>query len=895
MTQFSNPFILVDGSSYLFRAYHALPPLTNSQGHPCGALYGVINMLRNLINKYQPKHIAVVFDTKGKNFRHELYSEYKANRPPMPEELAIQIKPLHDIIEAMGFPLLAVEGVEADDVIGTLARQAEQHGLQTLISTGDKDMAQLVTVNIHLINTMTNKYMDNKGVVEKFGVEPELMIDYLSLVGDTVDNVPGVKKVGPKTAVKLLNQYGNLQGVIDNAHQVSGKLGENLRDAIPTLPLSKKLVTINENVTLNVTPKELTRVNSDNDKLKAYFKEFEFKKWLAEFDDDTSVTPNYHKSDYEMVNDEKRFEEWLDILKQSEIFAFDTETTSLDYMQAKIVGLSFAVKDKAAYVPLAHQSEKSIKQLDKKTVLQKLQKLFADEKKTLVGQHIKYDLEVLANENVRCNANLFDTMLESYVLDSQATRHDMDSLANKYLNRSTISYEDVAGKGAKQIPFAEVNVDKATEYAAEDAEITLQLHDVLWKAIAKDSKLKSVLTDIELPLIRVLTDIERTGVLIDIDLLQKQSELVSQQLEEFKIKIFELAGEEFNINSTKQLQQIFYDKLKLPILKKTPKGQPSTAEAVLQELALSYPLPKYILNYRSLSKLKSTYIDALPTQIDKDTGRIHTSYHQAVTATGRLSSSNPNLQNIPVRTQEGRKIRKAFIACPEYKILAADYSQIELRIMAHLSQDKGLLDAFANGLDVHKATAAEVFSVVLDQVSPEQRRHAKAINFGLIYGMSAFGLSRQLGLDRNNAQLYIDRYFDRYPGVKKYMEQTTAQAHEQGYVETFFSRRLYLPNINSKNFQLRTAAERAAINAPLQGTAADIIKIAMINMHRWLQEKNCRAKMIMQVHDELVFEVHQDDVKFLNEHVKAIMSNAASLNVELLVDVGVGENWDEAH
>lgn len=889
------PFVLVDGSSYLFRAYHGLPAFTNSKGDPSGALYGVINMLKRLLKDYKPQHVAIVFDTKSKNFRHQLFPDYKANRPEMPADLACQIKPLHDIIRAMGFPLIAIDGVEADDVIGTLAREAERYGLDTIISTGDKDMAQLVTDKITLVNTMSETTMDIKGVKEKFGVGPELIVDYLTLVGDAVDNIPGVPKVGPKTAVKFLQTYGSLQGVMDHADEVKGKVGENLRNSLDQLPLSKTLVTIKEDVEIGIHPKALLLKAVDKATLLKFFKHYEFRRWQTELEEDNGTQVPSEKK-YELILDEKTLHQWCEKLKEADVFAFDTETTSLNYMQAKVVGVSFSVKPyEAAYVPFGHVYENVPMQLSKQTVLDALRPLLENKTPKIIGQHIKYDCEVLANEGVQLNAIAFDTMLESYVLDSQATRHDMDSLALKYCDRQTISYEEVAGKGAKQISFSEVPIEVAGNYAAEDADITMHLHQVLWGLLSKDKKLEKVFQKIEMPLIPVLTKMERQGVLIDVDLLAKQSVALQARLDELEKASYVIAKEEFNLNSPKQLQEILYEKLKLPVLKKTPKGQASTAEPVLQELAHDYPLPKMILEYRSLSKLKSTYTDTLPEQCDPNTRRIHTSYHQAVTATGRLSSSNPNLQNIPVRTEEGRRIRQAFIAPKGYQLLAADYSQIELRIMAHLSNDKGLLEAFAKGLDVHSATASEVFDTPLEKVTKDQRRHAKAINFGLIYGMSAFGLSRQLGIERDAAQTYIDLYFSRYPGVKTYMDDTCMKAHQLGYVETLFGRRLYLPDINAKNFQRQRGAERAAINAPLQGTAADIIKLAMIKMHDWLQTADIDANMLMQVHDELVFEVKEEAVAVLEKQTKEIMSSAAQLSVDLIVEVGVGANWDEAH
>jgi len=886
--------VLIDGSSYLFRAYHALPPLTNSHGEPSGALYGVLTMLKNLLKKYSFDHVAVVFDTKSKNFRHHLYPAYKANRPDMPQELALQIQPLHDMIRALGLPLIAVQGVEADDVIGTLAKRFEAQGLNVLISTGDKDMAQLVSDHITLVNTMNDSYLDVVGVKQKFGVPPALIIDYLTLVGDTSDNIPGVPQVGPKTAVKWLTEFGSLEGLVKNADQIKGKVGETLRATIPQLPLTKTLVTIKQDIPLEHQLNDLTVKSQDVEALSELFSRYNFKKWLAELSFSEPAEKTEKK--YETILTEQALLQWIDKLKQADYFAFDTETTSLEYMQASIVGVSFSVEQgSAAYIPLTHNYIGVPPQLDKQTVLTALKPLLESHKPKIIGQNLKYDTEVLANEGIQLQAIAFDTMLESYVLDSQGSRHDMGSLALKYLNRSTISYEEVAGKGAKQIPFAQVDIGKATEYAAEDADVTLCLHKMLWPLLKKDERLKQVFSDIEMPLVPTLAKIERTGVLIDVDLLAVQSKELEKRLDDIQKEVYQLSGLEFNLNSPKQLQDVLYDKLKLPILKKTPTGQPSTAEPVLQELAYDYPIPKMILEYRSLSKLKSTYTDALPRQIDANTGRVHTSYHQAGTGTGRLSSSNPNLQNIPVRTEEGRRIRKAFIAPLGYKVLAADYSQIELRLMAHLSQDKSLLNAFAKGLDVHKATAAEVFGVSVDAVTSEQRRHAKAINFGLIYGMSSFGLSKQLGIERDAAQRYIDLYFDRYPGVKCYMEDTCKNARAQGFVETLFGRRLYLPDIHSKNIQVQRGAERAAINAPLQGTAADIIKIAMVNMQKWLSENSIDARIIMQVHDELVLEVNETNADMLKHDVQKIMSSAAALSVELVVDVGVGNNWDEAH
>ncbi|MEE8379337.1 MAG: DNA polymerase I [Gammaproteobacteria bacterium] len=894
--------ILVDGSSYLYRAFHAIRDLSTSKGQPTNAIYGVINMLRRLIKDFQPKHMAVVFDAKGKTFRDDLYDQYKANRSPMPDELREQIEPLHNLINAMGLPMLIIEGVEADDVIGTLAKQCAEAGMDCLISTGDKDMAQLVNKHVTLMNTMDNTTMDSQGVVDKFGVPPELIIDYLTLMGDSSDNIPGVPKVGPKTAVKWLNQFGSLDEVIANAENIKGKVGENLRDFADQLPLSRQLATIKCDVELPADPQSLVIESADTEKLKIMFSELEFRTWLSEVLSGDSLTTNENTgsmnadTDYQIVQDEKTFESWLKKLKKAELFAFDTETTSLNYMQAQIVGVSFAVKaGEAAYVPLMHKDEEGGKQLDRDFVLDKLRPLLEDPKQAKVGQNLKYDMSVLANHGIKLRGIEFDTMLESYVLDSTATRHDMDSLALKYLTHKTISYEDVAGKGAKQVTFDQVPIAIAGPYAAEDADITLRLHQTLWPALGKEPRLASVFREIEMPLVPVLSHIERNGVLVDAEMLAKQSEELAKRMEEIKQESYSVAGEEFNLASPKQIQVILFEKLGLPIRKKTPKGAPSTAEEVLVELALDFPLPKLILEHRGMSKLKSTYTDKLPERIDPDTGRVHTSYHQAVASTGRLSSSDPNLQNIPIRSKEGRRIRQAFIAPKDHVILAADYSQIELRIMAHLSSDTGLLKAFAAGEDIHRATAAEVFGVSVDEVSNDQRRSAKAINFGLIYGMSAFGLGRQLGIPRGEAQEYVDLYFQRYPGVKDFMDNTRESAREKGYVETVFGRRLYLPEINHSNGMRRQYAERTAINAPMQGTAADIIKLAMIEVDRWIENSGFDITLIMQVHDELVFEVHKDLVDEVKSEIDRLMTQVAKLQVPLVVDMGSGKNWDEAH
>ena len=894
--------VLVDGSSYLFRAYHALPQLVSSKGQATGAIKGVISMIRKLIAEYPDSHIAVVFDAKGKSFRNEIYKDYKANRPPMPDELRSQIEPIHNIIRLMGLPILVVDHVEADDVIGTLATQATAKKMDVLVSTGDKDMAQLVTPHVTLINTMTDTLMDGPGVEEKFGVRADQIIDYLALVGDTSDNIPGVPKCGPKTAVKWLQAFESLNGVMANAESVKGKVGEYLRDSLEFLPMSYELATIKKDLELEYSVDELAPSEPDSEGLLAIFTELEFRPWVNEINSDASADTNESPltptvvTEYETVFDETQLDIWLEKLAKADAFAFDTETTSIDYMEAKLVGLSFCCEaGKAAYVPMAHNYEGAPVQLAMELVLSKIRLLLENPEKTIIGQNLKYDISVMARHGVSIKAKVIDTMLESYVLNSVASRHNMDDLALNYLGLSTVHFEDIAGKGAKQLTFNQIELDKAGHYAAEDADITFRLHQVLWPRLQAEGRLASVYQDIEIPLVPILSDVERGGVLLDEEQLKLQSRELEKRLHDLEQEAYGLAGEEFNLGSPKQLQQIFFQKLGLPVIKKTPKGQPSTAEPVLQELALDYPLPRVIMEYRGLSKLKSTYTDQLPKQIAQSTGRIHTSYHQAVTATGRLSSSDPNLQNIPIRTQEGRRVRRAFIAPDGYKIMAADYSQIELRIMAHLSQDKGLIHAFKNGLDIHKATAAEVFGGAVSDVSDDHRRSAKAINFGLIYGMSAFGLSRQLNISRGAAQDYIDLYFNRYPGVKDYMDRTRALAADQGYVETIFGRRLYLPEIRASNFQRRQAAERTAINAPMQGTAADIIKKAMITVHGWLASSNLDTRMTMQVHDELVLEVPEGNVQEVASGVEKLMSGAAELCIPLVVEAGVGDNWDEAH
>ncbi|MFT5116848.1 MAG: DNA polymerase-1 [Kiritimatiellia bacterium] len=912
------PLILVDGSSYLYRAFHAMfkADLRNSRGEPTGAIRTVTNMLRRLQKDYPGSVVVVIFDAKGKTFRDDIYPEYKANRPSMPDDLRLQVEPIHQIVRAMGLPLLMIEGVEADDVIGTLAHQATEQGVDVVVSTGDKDMAQLVNQHVTLVNTMTETVMDIAGVEEKFGIPPALIIDFLALMGDKVDNIPGVAGVGEKTALALLQNVGGVDAIYQNleairtldfrgAKKMPEKLAANEADA----RLSYTLATIKTDVELGVELKDLQQGELNKAALIHLYQQYDFKSWIDELADkwaddvthDADIPAAPESIDYQTILTEQHFNQWLKKLEQAELFAFDTETTSLDYMQARIVGVSFAVNaGEAAYVPCCHDYMGAPEQLPLTVVLAALKPLLEDPNKAKLGQNLKYDRHVLSNHQIDLQGIAFDTMLESYVCNSIATRHDMDSLAGFYLDKKTIHFEDVAGKkGAKQLTFNQVAIEEAAPYAAEDADISLRLHQALWPKLQQEPSLQSVFETIEIPLLPVIATIERQGALVDAKLLGQQSIELEQRLRELERQAFDIAGEEFNLSSPKQLGVILFEKLALPIIKKTPKGAPSTAEEVLQELALDYPLPKVLIEHRGLAKLKSTYTDKLPQMIDAQTGRIHTSYHQAVTATGRLSSSDPNLQNIPIRNAEGRRIRQAFIAPAGYKIVAADYSQIELRIMAHLSEDKGLVDAFNQGLDVHRATAAEVFDVSLADVSDEQRRSAKAINFGLIYGMSAFGLAKQLGLGRHDAQSYIDLYFDRYPGVKVYMERIRQQAAEQGYVETLMGRRLYLPEINASNGMRRQAAERTAINAPMQGTAADIIKTAMIAVDGWLKTARgtgeLDARMIMQVHDELVLEVKAEDVERASEHLVELMSTAVKLAIPLLVDVGIGDNWDEAH
>lgn len=892
--------VLVDGSSYLFRAYHGLPQLTSPSGHPTGAIYGVLNMLRKLLKDEQPDRVAVVFDAKGKTFRNDIYPEYKANRPPMPDDLRVQIEPLHQIIEAQGLPLIVVPGVEADDVVGTMSQQASEQGYQVLISTGDKDMAQLVNANVSLINTMNNHFMDEASVVEKFQVKADQIIDYLALMGDSSDNIPGVPKVGPKTAAKWIGEFGSLQGVMENAADFKGKIGEYLRESLEFLPMSYELATIKLDCDTGVSIDQLEQRQGDPAALAAFYREFGFTRWYDETDSvdaagEQPLAPQVD-ADYECVLDQTSFDRWLKRLRQADSFAVDTETTSIDYMQAELVGISLCLEaGKACYIPLTHSYEGAPEQLDKSGVLAALKPVLEDPEIGKIGQNIKYDAHIFIAEGIRLRGIAHDTMLESYVLNSTASRHNMDALAKYYLDRDTIHYQDIAGKGVKQKTFDQIELEQASDYAAEDADITLQLHQVLGAGLRQDEKLHRVYRDIEMPLVDVLLDVEQNGVLIDPDMLEKQGREVDRQLQQIEQAIYQLAGEVFNLSSPKQIQEILFEKLELPVLRKTPKGQPSTAEDVLEELAADYEIPALILEHRSLNKLMSTYIDKLPQEINARTGRVHTSYQQAVASTGRLSSTSPNLQNIPVRTAEGRRIREAFVAPAGCKILALDYSQIELRIMAHLSADESLLNAFAQGLDVHRATAAEVFGANLDQVNADQRRAAKAINFGLIYGMSAFGLGKQLNIGRNEAQQYVDTYFERYPGVKRYMEETKQRARDQGYVETVFGRRLYLPDIKARNANVRQYAERTAINAPMQGTAADIIKRAMITVQGWIAENSDACKMIMQVHDELVFEVAESEIERSRDRIAELMTGAAELSVGLEVDAGVGQNWNQAH
>jgi DNA polymerase-1 len=898
----AKPLVLVDGSSYLYRAFHALPPLTNSAGEPTGAVYGVVNMLHKLMDEYDPDHVAVVFDAKGKTFRDELYAEYKANRPPMPDELKAQVEPLLAIVEAMGLPLLREPGVEADDVIGTLVERARKAGLPALVSTGDKDMAQLVGDDVTLVNTMTGTVMNPEAVTEKFGVGPERIVDWLALVGDTSDNIPGVPKCGPKTAAKWLNEFGDLDTLKARADEVGGKIGESLRAHLDALDLSRALATIRRDLDLDVDIDGLERRPPDVDRLRELYTRCEFGTLLKKLPggdepagDPAGDAPADRDGRYETVTDGRAFDKWLARLEKAERFAFDTETDGLDYMTARIVGVSFAVEPgKAAYVPVAHVYPGAPDQLDRDEVLGRLRPLLEDPDRGKIGHHLKFDAHVLANHGIALAGIDYDTMLESYVIDSTATRHDMDSVAKKYLGYDTIHYEDVAGKGAKQLSFDQVPLEEAGPYAAEDADVTLRLHQALWPKLEAEPALLEIYRDIERPLVPVLLSMERAGVLIDRSLLRKQSRELEKGMADAEQRAFEAAGGQFNLGSAKQLQEILFQRLGLPVVRKTPGGQPSTAEDVLEELAPQHDLPRLVLEYRGLAKLKSTYTDKLPELADAHS-RLHTSYHQAVAATGRLSSSDPNLQNIPIRTAEGRRIRQAFVAPEGQVLVAADYSQIELRIMAHLSGDEGLLRAFREDRDIHQATAAEVLGIEPEAVTAEQRRSAKAINFGLIYGMSAFGLARQLGIDRSAAQEYVDLYFERYPGVKAYMDATRKRAREDGYVETVFGRRLYLPEIRSRNAQRRQYAERSAINAPMQGTAADIIKRAMIAVDAWLRGDGAPARLIMQVHDELVLEVDADAAEAVMDRLSGLMTGAAELAVPLKVDARAGANWDEAH
>ena len=895
-------YVLVDGSSYLFRAYYALPDLRNSKGEATGAIRGVISMIKKLEKDFPESLVVVVFDAPGRTFRDDLYEDYKANRSSTPDDLKEQIQPIKDLVVAMGFPLICMEGVEADDVIGTYALLASKAGQTVIISTGDKDMAQLVNQSVTLVNTMTETMMDRDGVIEKFAVPPELIIDYLALMGDTVDNIPGVPKVGPKTAAKWLNEFGSLESLIDRAAEIKGKVGENLRNSLEQLPLSKALTTIKTDVEVPISLKDLKRDPADKDLLLKEFGRLEFKGWLAELEggqiegENAQPPQAIDEKSYELITSIERLEEWVNRLSSVTFFAIDTETTSIDYMSAKLVGVSFAVGvGDAAYLPLAHDYVGVPEQVDFDKAIKALKPVLENESIAKVGQNLKYDLSILASYGLTLKGELYDTMMESYVLNSVATRHNMDALARHYLDIATTSFEDVAGKGASQLTFNQVPLDVARDYAAEDADVTYRLHQALWPLIEREPKLLHIFRDVEMPLVRVLSKIERQGALLDPGLLNKQSSELGRRIEELKDAAWSSAQEEFNLDSPKQLQEIFFEKQGLPVLKKTPGGKPSTAEPVLVDLARDYELPALILEYRGLAKLKSTYTDKLPKDINTDSGRVHTSYHQAVTATGRLSSSDPNLQNIPIKTAQGRKVRAAFVAPEGKKILAADYSQIELRIMGHLSGDEGLLQAFSEGLDVHSFTASEVFNVEIQSVTEDQRRSAKAINFGLIYGMSAFGLAKQLDISRALAQDYIDSYFSRYPKVLDYMEQTKEQASKLGYVETVFGRRLYLPEINAKQIMRRQAAERTAINAPMQGTAADIIKKAMLEVDGWLGRTNVDCRMIMQVHDELVFEVAESDIDEVESEVENLMSQSASLDVPLTVSVGRGDNWEEAH
>ena len=888
--------LLVDGSSYLYRAFHALPDLRSSDGRPTGAIYGVLNMLQKLIKSERPDYLSVIFDTPAKTFRHDIFPAYKANRQKTPEDLIAQIEPLHQLIINLGLPLIAVDGVEADDVIGTLALEADKKGIKTLIATGDKDMAQLVTENIHLIDTMKDLRMGPAEVKEKFGIQPDRFIDYLTLAGDTSDNIPGVEKVGPKTAIKWINEYGSLDGVIQNADQIKGKIGENLNAALDRLDLFKTLVTIKCDVQMDSNISDLTIGESNEGLLYEQLSDLGLHGLIKQFEIEPSEKESAADKNYQTIRTEKELDELMGLINQADYVSFDTETTSLDYMLAELVGISIALKpNEAFYIPINHNYEGAEKQLEQDFVLEALKPFLESDEIPKIGHNLKYDRHILQNAGIDLKGTLLDTMLFSYVNNSTITRHNLDAVSKRYLNINPTSYEDVAGKGAKQIPFSEVSIDVASDYASEDADISLKLYEHIEPLVQKEAKLAKLYSEIEGPLIYTLGDIERNGVLIDSEKLSQQSKELEAKILKLESQVQKNAGEDFNLGSPKQLQEILYEKLGLPVIKKTPKGQPSTSEAVLQELSIDFPIVHDILSYRAISKLKSTYTDKLPKMINSNTGRVHTSYHQAVTATGRLSSSDPNLQNIPIRSEEGRRIREAFIAPEGYKILAADYSQIELRIMAHLSKDQGLMDAFAKGQDIHQATAAEIFSINIDDVTPNQRRSAKAINFGLIYGMSAFGLSKQLQITRAEAQNYIEQYFERYPGVKNYMDETKSSAKQNGYVETVLGRRLYLADIESSNYQRRQYAERSAINAPMQGTAADLIKMAMTDLHSKIRNESLDAKIIMQVHDELVIEVNENQLDELSDLTVNIMADIFKLDVDLKVDADIGNNWDEAH
>ena len=890
-----DPIILVDGSSYLYRAYHALPPLENSKSQPTGAIKGVISMIKKILIDHPESDLAVVFDAKGKTFRHDMYTEYKANRPPMPEDLVAQIEPIHKIIQLMGIKLIMISGVEADDVIGTLAEQARNKKLDTVISTGDKDMTQLVCKNVSVVNTMTGELLDESGVKEKFGVPPEHITDYLALIGDKSDNVPGVDKVGPKTAVKWLDEYTNLENIIKNAESLGGKVGENLRSSIDTLKLAHDLVTIKRDVELPFGIEELKVVKEDTEGLTKIYEELEFKSWLQEEPRQQTPKPKQLNSNYELINSEGALDKIIKAANKSKVIAIDTETTGLDYMDADLVGVSMAYEaGKAFYIPFGHEKQE-VSQLEEKIVLEKLKPFLEKAQNKIIGQNIKFDRNILARYGIKIDSIKNDTMMMSYVLDASATRHNLDALSSYYLNHKTSTFEEVAGKGVKQVTFDKVPLDLATNYAAEDADITLRLYEVLEPKLNSIKPLKKLMEDIEIPLIEVLSDMEQNGTLLNSKILASQSKDLESRIKKLEKLAYEIAGEEFNLGSTKQLREIFFDKLNYRVIKKTPGGQPSTDEKVLQELSEEYELPKVLLEHRTLSKLKSTYTDKLPGQISSNTGKVHTSFHQAVTTTGRLSSSDPNLQNIPIRTEDGRRIRQAFEATKGNKIISADYSQIELRVMAHLSKDKGLLEAFNQGEDIHSKTASEVFDVNLDEVTADLRRNAKAINFGLIYGISAFGLGKQLGINRNLAAEYMGMYFEKYPGVKAYMETTKDAARDTGYIETLFGRRLYLRDINASNAIRRQASERVAINAPVQGSAADIMKIAMINAHKSLKESKLKAQLTLQVHDELIVDTPKKETDKVVELLTKSMQEAADLDVPLEIDIGIGNNWDQAH